>query len=89
MTQTIASLITALTQAARSDAKACGLAPLKFVASEMDVPHHTFAAWKYRGGIPVEHWPRFMDLCAKRGLKVTSDDLVAAHVGTATSQVSA
>lgn len=82
MSQSIASIITDLTQAARTDAKAGGLAPLKFVACEMDVPHQTFAAWKYRGAIPIDHWPRFMVLCAKYGLDVSSDTLVHAHIAT-------
>jgi hypothetical protein len=34
--------------------------------------------WKWRGSIPVEHWPALLDAATRRGIPLSADDLVAA-----------
>lgn len=33
------------------------------------VPLGTMSAWKTRGAIPPEHWPRLLDLAAQHGIR--------------------
>ena len=43
----------------------------------------TVASWKQRGSIPVEHWPRLVDLANEKEIEgVNYDELVAMHLAS-------
>lgn len=50
------------------------------LASDMDVARHCARQWMYRGYVPMEHWPRLMELCAQKGKRVAMGDLTEALV---------
>jgi hypothetical protein len=50
------------------------------VARELGVSDYTtVASWQRRRSIPVRHWPGILALAERKGVTLSTDDLLAAH----------
>lgn len=50
----------------------------------------TVASWKQRGSIPVEHWPRLVEIAQEKDVEgVNYDELVAMHLAPAQPETAA
>lgn len=55
----------------------------KAVADRLERPPTTVASWASRQSIPVEEWPKLIDLAQERKIEdFTYEGLVHAHTGT-------
>lgn len=55
------------------------------MAADVDESHWTVSKWKQRDSIPQEYWAAVVDAAAKKGRKLSADDLLRMH-GSAVSR---
>lgn len=56
---------------------ALGITPLAREFGHANVS--TVSSWKYRGVIPIGYWQKLIAFAGRRGVTLTSDDLLKAH----------
>ena len=49
----------------------------KALSAELGVPYINAQQMKRRQSVGVDHWPTLIKLAASKGVKITTDDLVA------------
>jgi hypothetical protein len=49
------------------------------LAEQLGIPMTTVASWKQRQSIPVEHWPRLLEIATSQGIDLSYEQLVHIH----------
>lgn len=49
----------------------------KALSAELGVPYINAQQMKRRKSVGIDHWPRLIQVAATKGVKLTTDDLVA------------
>ena len=56
-----------------------GLGGATALAEQLAIPMTTVASWKGRQSIPVEHWPRLLEIATSQGIGLSYEQLVHIH----------